>query len=382
MRDGFRNILPVKEMGAYQLAPNEAMSTGAINRVLEHLLKNDDLLKDKLRQGGFKHAIVSWARSGVYNPGDLVCYIGHPKPDVQAAYILLCIATTHTEPLAVLRNDLKALEEVGWKLVHENTLYLIDSDLLRGDILKPATDVAILEHETEEKMHDSTVISTIDDFSKLFLKNDLSNYMSPKVKRQDGTDSGSRGPSARFGVTYEFSNGYSTLVSDGVQELEITFSFDPKANQDIEILNPRYFHESNAVRDKSDAHIFGSYYGEDVKTLALSNGLVYENIRVPGTNVFSKVIEFEHPFTDSTYMVFQSSYLPNQFLFGQTASDLVSRTAGNNAAFVGNIMFVNKTPSSITAILPIHVHFAQYGQYVVGVPWVNEFKINVVGVKA
>lgn len=382
MRDGHRDILPVKSLSAYQLTPNEALSTGAINRVLEHLLKNDDLLKDKLKQGEFKHAIVSWSRSGVYKPGDLVCYIGYPKPDKPAAYILLCTAVTHTEPIAVLRNNLKTLAEAGWKLIHENTLYLIDPELLRDDILKPATDIAIAEHEESVQMHDSTVISSIDDFSQLFLKNDLSNYRSAKLKRQDGTDSGSYGPSARFNTKYDPAIGYEAVVSDGIQELEITFSFDTKANQDIEIINAKYFWQDNPVRDKSDAHIFGSYYGEAVKTLELSNGLVYDNIRVPGTNVFSKVIEFDQPFADTSYMVFQSSYLPNQFVFGQTASDLISRTAGSNVAFVGNIMFTNKTESSITAILPIHVHFAQYGQYVVGVPWINEFKINVVGVKA
>lgn len=376
-----KKILPVKEMSGYQLTPNEALSTGAVNRVLEHLLKNDDLLKSKLSEGDFKHAIVAWSRSAVYNPGDLVCYIAYPTPDAQAAYILLCVSNTHTEPTAVLKNDLTALRDSGWKLIHENTVYLIDSGLLRSEILSPAVNAAVREHETDKNTHDSTVVSTIDDFSKLFLKNDLSNYASEKLKRADGSDSGAFSDSARFDSSYDSSTkSYSSKVSDGVAELEITFSFDQRANQDIEILNGRYFFEANPVRDKSDAHLFGSYYAEETKDVSLSNGLTYYNVRIPGTNVFSHTIVFDRPFRDSSYMVFQSSYLPNQFLFAPTASELVSRTAGNNAMFVGGIMFVNKTASSITAILPIHSHFSTYGQYTVGVPWVNEFKISVVGV--
>lgn len=378
-----KTILPVKEINGYQLAPNEALSTGAVNRVLEHLLKNDDLLKVKLNEGDFKHAIISWSRSAAYKPGDLVCYIGFPKPDLPAAYILVCISPTHTEPIAVLKNDLVALADSGWKLIHENTVYLIDSGLLRSEILSPAVQAAMRKHEEDKNMHDSTVISSIDDFSKLFLKNDLSNYRSAKLKRQDGSESGAFAESARFNSEYDQSaKSYSTVVSDGVVELEMTFSFDQKANQDIEILNPRYFLDPNPVRDKSDAHIFGSYYGEETKDLTLSNGTTYYNIRVPGTNVFSHTIVFDKPFKDYSYMIFQSSYLPNQFVFAPTASELVSKKMGNNAMFTSSIMFVNKTPSSVTAILPIHSHFSSYGQHVVGVPWVNEFKINVVGVLA
>lgn len=378
-----KTILPVKEMHAYQLTPNEALSTGSVNRVLEHLLKNDDLLRAKLDEGDFKHAIVSWARSAVYKPGDLVCYIGFPKPDVPAAYILLCVSPTHTEPIAVLKNDLIALADSGWKLIHENTVYLIDSGLLRSEILSPAVHAAMQKHESDKNTHDSTAISSIGDFSKLFLKSDLSNYRSSKLKRQDGSDSGAFAESARFNSSYDQSTkSYSTVVSDGVVELEMTFSFDQRANQDIEILNPRYFLDPNPVRDKSDAHIFGSYYGEETKDLTLSNGTTYYNIRVPGTNVFSRTIVFDRPFKDSSYMIFQSAYLPNQFLFAPTASELISRTMGNNAMFVSRIMFVNKTPVSVTAILPIHSHFSSYGQYAVGVPWVNEFKINVVGALA
>ena len=381
MREGKREILPTKRLNAYQLTPNEAISTGSINRVLEHLLKNDDLLREKLDEDGLNHAIVSWSRSAAYDPGDLVCYIGYPKPEVPAAYILLCIAPTHTEPTAVLKNNLKALEDSGWRLVHPNTVYLIDPDLLKSEILTPAAHAVIDLHVKSKDGHDSTVISSLDDFSKLFLKNDLSNYVSPRILRSDGTDSGAIAESSRFNTIHdEGTSSYSARVSDNVQELEITFSFDSKVNQDIEILNNRYYLDDNPVRDKSDAHIFGSYYGEDLKNLTLSNGLTYYNVRVPGSNIFSTTITFDKPFKDSTYMIFQSAYLPNQFLFAPSAAELVKRTAGNNAVFVGNLMFMNKRPDSVTVILPIHPHFSQYGQYTVGVPWINSFKINVVGV--
>ena len=378
--DGKRTVIPNKRMSPYQLTSVEAVNVGSVNRVLEHLLKNDDLLKAKLDEAGFTGTILSWSRSGSYNPGDLVCYMSY-KTEPPIAYLLVCVKPTHVEPVSVVTHDLKDLEDCGWKLIHESMLYLTDQDLLISDVLDPAVAAVVADHEASEWYHNGIRIESIDDFSKTFLKNDLSNFRSKDLLKDDGTKTGATAEGSRLGTSFSPSfRSYTAHVSDGVTELEISFGFDEKANQDIEILNPRYFLQDNPVKDKSDAHIFGSYYAEETKDVTLNNGLTYRNIRIPGTNVFSAVIEFPEPFKDTSYTVFQSSYLPNQFIFTQSASELVSRKQPICPVFVGNIMFTNKTPSSITAILPLHTHFSQYGQYVVGVPWINEFKITVAGV--
>ena len=369
---GKRNILPVKEITGYCLGSNEGISTGAINRNLEHLLKNDDLLREKLEKMGLHHSIVLWTKASIYNPGDLVCYVHRDEEDNASAYILLCIARTHIEPIAVTKPDLTTLQSVGWKLVHRNTLYLSNESLLTKEILTPAVSTVILQHEKSPDHHCGTIIINEDDFGKVFLKKDLSNLAST-------TTNGSIGPSTYLNSS--FADGvYSTMSSDGVREMQIRFGFDSVANQDIEILSGRYFYEDNPVKDKSDAHIFTSYYGEETQSVTLTNGQAYQNLRVPGTNVFSTTIHFDKPFKNTTYMVFQSAYLPGQFAFVQNVSELTNRTSGGNESFVGNILFTNKTVDSITAILPIHTHFSQYGQYVLGVPMINEFKITVVGV--
>ena len=361
-------------MNGYKLGPNEALGVGSINRVLEHLLANDEELYTKLSESGFKHSVVEWRKSTTYHPGDVVCYVGKPKQNLTIGYLLACCDTTSAEPLAVLRNDLKELKNCGWKLIHETTAYLNDSDLLKREILEPAAEQAIDEHE-ENKPHFGRVITKVDDFANIFLKNDLSNFTSAKTMTGTFT-AGSR----LTGEYDEQFKKYTCTTTDGVTELEMTFSFDTTANQDIEILNSRYYYERNTVKDKSDAFIFGSYYGESNKDVELSNGLLYKNIRMPGTNVFSTTLKFPVTFTDTTYMLFPSSYLTDQFIFGKSMWELTHRTEGNNASFVGSMMFMNKTTSSVTVVLPIHVHFAQYGQYTAGLPWVNEFKVTVVGV--
>ena len=358
----------------YMIAPNEALNVGSVNRVIEHLLKNDDLLLEKLNASAGAKSVVLWTKGTVYHPGDVVVYVTATKTGVKMAYILACIANTHTEPTAALKNDLKELESCGWKLMHETTVYLNDQELLKTDVLQPAVEESIADHEGNNP-HYGTIIESTDDFEKLFLKNDLSNYMSPKYPG-GAYKAGSR----MVGKYDEQTGNYVVKSTDGVTEQEIRFSFNPEANRNIEILNNRYYWEYNSVKEKSDSCIFSPFHGESFKTIELTNGLTYRNLRVPGTNVFSCTIDFPIPFLDSTYMIFQSSYTPNQFAFGQSASDLATLKDGNNAVFVGNIMFTNKLPNQVTAILPIHTHFSQYGQYAVGVPWTNEFRITVVGV--
>ena len=358
----------------YKVAPNEAVNVGSLNRVVEHLLENDDILMDKLRSSGGARSVVLWTKGSTYHPGDVVVYMTITKTGVKMAYILACIATTHMEPTSALKNDLKELESNGWKLIHETTVYLNDKDLLKSEVLTPAIESAMSDHE-QDYPHFGVKIESIEDFSKLFLKKDLSNYMSPK------NPGGAYKAGAHMVGRYDEANkNYVVKSSDGVTEQELCFSFDKEANRNIEILNPRYYLEYNSVKEKSDSCIFSPFHSESTKNVEMSNGLAYTNLRIPGSNVFSCTITFPIPFLDTTYMIFQSSYVPNQFAFAQSASELVNMKDGNNAAFVGNIMFTNKMPDRVTAILPIHTHFSQYGQYAVGVPWINEFWITVVGV--
>jgi len=371
--------LPYPEQDAYQLGPNEPLGTGSINRVIEHLLKNDDTLLEKTTAIGCNHVLQLWSQNAIYSPGDLSVYIADKDDGGTIAYILLCISANAKKPEYVFRDGFLDFSGSGWNLIHSATLYLHDDDLLLENIINEANEKGVKNHEADLRYHDGVIINSIDDFDKMFLKNDLSNFTTSRITRDDGTSENSFNEGA-IASSLLSDDIYITRSSDKVIEMDVTFAFDHKANQDIEILNSRYFYQTDPVRDKSDNHIFGSYYLESTQRIWLKNiGTIYENIRIPGTNIFSHEIKFPVELANTEYMIFQSSYRPDQFVFAATASEISQRKYAGEQPFVSSMFFVNKTSNSVTAILPIHSHFGKYGKFVVGVPWINEFKVRIVG---
>ena len=104
----------------------------------------------------------------------------------------------------------------------------------------------------------------------------------------------------------------------------------------------------------------------------------FNNLRY-GTNVFTADIEFPEPFINDEYMVFFDTYEPGSFVFGYERADLMEKDEPTWDAIVSQPMLMNKTTSGFTVVLPIHTHFNSIKKYNVGVPWNNEFRLQVVG---
>ena len=374
-----KTILPYRSIAPFQIGSNEALSTGALNRVIEHLLKNDDALQAAIGELNLTHSITVWNQTSIYTPGNVVVYVQRDtSSDETIAYILLCTSERNRKPKYTMEYGKPVFDSTGWRLIHSATFYLHSDDLLTNNILQPSVKASVTAHELGSE-HKGEVVETMRDFGRLFLKENLENFTSERITRDDGTKENSFLNVSQ--IKSERAAEYNLRkFSDNVVELDITFSFDSTANQDVTILNERYYNELLPVADKSDNHIFSSFYKETTQTITFAtNRVTYYNIRIPGTNVFSRVVEFPVEFVSTEYMIFQSPYVPDQFVFAPTAADLINRTSAGEQIFVSNILFVNKTTSSVTAVLPIHSHFSDYGKFIVGVPWVNEFKLRVVG---
>lgn len=95
--------------------------------------------------------------------------------------------------------------------------------------------------------------------------------------------------------------------------------------------------------------------------------------------MFKSEIEFPEPFLNDEYMVFFDTYEPGQFVFGYRKSDLQDQDEPTWDAIVSMPMLMNKTVGGFMVILPIHTHFNSMQKYNIGVPWNNQFRVQVIG---
>ena len=106
----------------------------------------------------------------------------------------------------------------------------------------------------------------------------------------------------------------------------------------------------------------------------------FNNLRY-GTNIFHKHIEFNknYPFLNDEYMVFFDTYGPGEFVFGYGRDDLKAQEEPTWDAIVSMPMLMNKTRYGFDIVLPIHTYFNSMQKYNIGVPWNNEFRLQVIG---
>ena len=162
-------------------------------------------------------------------------------------------------------------------------------------------------------------------------------------------------------------------------EYSIQYGFDLRANQDVRVKDNRYFRQKSPIWDESDDTIFAKKYVEDdLFSVSLKSGQNFNNLRY-GTNVFFREIAFPEPFANDEYMVFFDTYGSADFVFGYDKVDVESREEPTYDQVVSMPMLMNKSASGFTIVLPIHTYFNSMRKFNIGVPWKNQFRVQMIG---
>lgn len=362
------------------LSPNEPITPEGIVRVLVEI---DEAISDLENTLDSKSkSITMWNPNIQYSEGDMVLYFKteneQKHPDVGRREFMFILVSRTDENDSVPNYDMidgiPDFSKTNWDLLNPMS-YLLQDLIGMKDVVKEVFTNLLEEHVAEEH----GLIGSAD-IEKNLLKTDYTNLTTPWENGKYAVDV-VKGDNIKIG-------------SNGIMEVKIAYAFDAKANQQITIKGRKYYYQKSPIWDESDNTIFSQKYIEDdlfsvsahPVTVERSGEKVVEylmhfnNLRY-GTNIFHKHIEFNknYPFLNDEYMVFFDTYGPGEFVFGYGRDDLKAQEEPTWDAIVSMPMLMNKTRYGFDIVLPIHTYFNSMQKYNIGVPWNNEFRLQVIG---
>jgi len=352
------------------LSPNEPISVQGVGRVLSQLASATEDLEEAV-SGLSGKSITLWNPNIVYAKDDIVLHFKTEEKQVspevgkrEFAFILVSTKEVNTSiPNYNMVDGTPDFRKSNWKLVNP-TSYLLQDIVGMREIVEGAFREVLDGHVKDD--HGLAVSLDIKDN---LLRRDYSNLRTP-------WETGKYSLNILDTPTLKKS-------SNGVMELSIRYAFDQKANQGVLIGDRRHYYRKSPIWDDSDHTIFASKYREDgtLFSVVLNNPnkhVAFNNLRY-GTNIFNARIEFPEPFVNDEYMVFFDTTPPGAFVFGYERGDLMQKDGPTWDAVVSMPMLLNKSDSGFDVVLPIHAHFNSMQKYNIGVPWDNEFRLQVIG---
>jgi hypothetical protein len=333
-------------------------------------------------------AITLWNSSIIYAKNDIVLFFKTENKQTSAeqynqtfAFLLVSMKDDNTSiPNYDVIDGVPDFTKTNWFLLNPMSYLLQNLDGLK-DVVREVFQQLVQNH-----VHLEHSLVGSSDIDQNLLKKDFSNLQTPW----------SVGKYSLIAIEDESDDGkiVKKVSSNGIMEYSIQYSFDNKANNEEKatIVNKMHYLQKSPIWDKSDHTIFTKKYMEDdmlsvslnrrVGTDKAGQSIVkytqFNNLRY-GTNVFVCDIEFPTKFKNDEYMVFFDSYEPGSFVFGYDKFDLQDQPEPTWDAIVSQPMLMNKTNSGFTVVLPIHTHFNSIKKYNIGVPWKNEFRLQVIG---
>lgn len=338
-----------------------------INQINESLVD----LEEVVGSGG--KPLTLWNPNIIYQKGDLVLYFKQEReqkhPDVEKrefAFILLNMEKDNKSiPNYSIVDMVPDFSNTGWRLINPMS-YLLQDMIGMKAVVEEVFKNLIEWHEREDHG-----LVQFKDIGKNLLKKDYSNLQTTWQIGQHSlvmdVESGENG------------NVLKKLSSNGIMEYSIKYSFNQRANNWLTIDDKRQYRQKSPIWDESDHTIFSQKFTEDdLFSVVAQSGSSFNNLRY-GTNVFNARIDFPQPFINDEYMVFFDTYEPGQFVFGYGVSDLQEQDEPTWDAVVSLPMMMDKSSSGFSVVLPIHCHFNSIQKYNIGVPWNNEFRLQVIG---
>ena len=328
-------------------------------------------------------SLTLWDPNVPYNKGDVVVYFKEESKQKSVEqgkreFVFILVSSKDNNdntPNYDIVDHIPVFTKSGWQLLNPLSYLLQDLNEMRKVVLE------VFEKLLAEHVEDEHGFIGSDDIANNLLKKDYSNLQTPWTNGKYSLEM-SNEQVRGTGWT-----GRKVKSSNGIMEYDIKYGFEIAANNqgdEYQIQDKRYYYQKSPIWDESDHTIFSQKYLEDdmfsVALNSASGGTAFNNLRY-GTNVFFRKIECPEgeEFINDEYCVFFDTYGPGSFVFGYDKFDLESKTEPTFDTVVSQPMLMNKTTKGFVIVLPIHTYFNSMKKYNIGVPWKNEFTMQVIG---
>lgn len=373
------------------VASNEIITRSSLNRNFKRLFDNDMILiKNTGDAVGNLYRVFPWEEGKVYNKNQLVWYIDFylspkNKEEYDRAYHELEISFTDTEknitklkntyytttlyllrslkngntntPEKTLVDMVPVFDASGWK--NENPFGSIYTDYFEEFTVYNLQQQLHKMHELTEKYHKFGELSSYSELKNKVLKTDMSNidpsrnhiFFPNKSYEMDETGTILPESSIKYwdcGIVEYFINfklgdtvsEYATYNSDGTLNYAqyADANFINLSNNKKSLNEFTYYDNKKYYYEESDADIFLIKGGINIS----ENNINQQNVN-NYINSYSGTIKFPIAFIDTNYMIFTTN-TPSTILYGNT------EPSPNN---INNMVFINKSRESVTALLII-----------------------------
>lgn len=336
-----------------------------------------------LSEGG-QLSMSIWSPNVLYKKGDVVVYFKEESQQKsveqgQREFVFILVSLKNDNdsiPNYDIVDHVPVFTKSDWQLLNPLSYLLQDLNEMRKVVLE------VFEKLLAKHVEDEHGFIGSNDIGNNLLKKDYSNLQTPWTNGKYSI------VMSNEEVNEVGWKGRKTKSSNGIMEYAIKYGFEIDANRqdasdkDYQIQDKRYYYQKSPIWDESDHTIFSQKYLEkDMFSVALdsaSGGTAFNNLRY-GTNVFFRKITFPEPFVNDEYCVFFDTFGPGEFVFGYDKFDLESKTEPTFDTIVSMPMLMNKTSNGFVIVLPIHTYFNSMKKFNIGVPWKNEFTMQVIG---
>lgn len=329
---------------------------------------------EKLSDGG-SLSLTLWDPNISYGKGDVVVYFKEESKQTSAeqgkreyVFILVSLIDNNDNiPNYDIVEHIPVFTKSKWQLINPLSYLLQNLNELRDVVL------GVFKEMIDAHVKEEHGLVGSEDIVNNLVRKDYSNLQTPwEVGKYSLLNSTER--ISQVGWT-----GRKTKSTNGIMEYTIKYGFDIQVNQEVKIKGNRYFHQRSPIWDESDDTIFSKkYIEEDMFSLALKSGQNFNNLRY-GTNVFFREIALPEAFANDEYCVFFDTYGSGDFVFGYDKFDIESRNEPVYDTVISMPMLMNKSASGFTIVLPIHTYFNSMQKFNIGVPWKNQFRVQVIG---
>lgn len=341
---------------------NEVLNYHTINKNLEKLYQNDEILSQKKAEI-FSKSIKTYIKNYAYNKNDVIWFkTTSPITNKTETFILKSIIynNIHTPVAKIVENGIISFEDSGWMDCQDYSTCIQNN--ISSYIEIEYSEKNAIEHQNSNKYHKYGKISP-ENLPNILLKKDLSN-IDPKRKY--------------FHFPYETKllekdnviiGGQYRRWDCGLIEYDIIFKLGFTGNQ---IQRNGFMYDE--VRCNTLELSSNDYYmePEDSKIFALSsnsepiffNGVIETNHN-QYINTYSSQLNFPIPFIDENYMIFSSQYM-------NYCQDIENENIDHN---INNIAYTNRTKNSIC---PIYITYTK-DIYTKSALIYNNFHCQIVG---
>lgn len=326
-------------------------------------------------------SLTLWDPNVSYNKGDVVVYFKEESKQKSVeqglrefVFILVSLSDNNDNtPNYDIVDHIPVFTKSGWQLLNPLSYLLQNLNEMRDVVL------SVFEKLLAKHVEDEHGFIGSEDIANNLLKKDYSNLQTPWANGKYSL------VMSNEDIDEVDWKGRKTKSSNGIMEYAIKYGFEMSANNqgaDYQIQDKRYYYQKSPIWDESDNTIFSQKYLEqDMFSVALdpnSGGTTFNNLRY-GTNIFARKIDFPEPFVNDEYCVFFDTHPYGSFVFGYDKQDLESKKEPTYDQVVSMPMLMNKTANGFVIVLPIHTYFNSMKKYNIGVPWKNEFTMQVIG---